>query len=261
LEKSYDSIPAPRIAIFNLTGKIIVKGWDKPAIRAVLATPSPRVVVDTQVLPSSGQAEKVVFSTRALDSAASGGEQTVDFELQVPLGSSLEIRNGVGSVQISGVQGETSVESASPLVAVTDAGGRLSVRTFGSDIEIVRPAGRVEAHSISGNLHFVNPTAATLRGNTTSGRIIYEGDFPPGADYSLSSYSGDIDVFCGASASFELRAKTVRGKVFNELPPTSKRRQVSPLPSAQSLLGTHNAGAASLELTSFAGSIRVRPRP
>jgi len=218
--------------------------------------------MDTEALPGAGAAERIQLTAHVLDPLVGGSDETTDCTMDVPLGASLEIRNRQGSVQVENLQGHTWVESAGGRISATDVSGHLTARSLGGDIEIVRPSGHVvEAFSITGALHFVAPTSRRLRGNTNSGKIAYEGDFVSGGDYVLSTYSGDIEVICPPSASFELNAKTVKGKLENVFSLTPKHRSVSPLSSARSLLGTHSTGNASVELTSFSGTIRVRHLP
>lgn len=258
--KTIESTPAPRISLTNLMGKVMVRGWDKPQVHVEYTLFSPRVEVDTELLPPTGAADKVRFTTHVLDPLVSGSEQAADYTLDVPMGASLDIRNSQGSVQLEKFQGDAGIEAVGGRITVSDFSGHLTVRSVGGDIEILRPSGRVEVYSITGNLHFVSAATAMLRASTTSGHILYEGDFMPGGDYMLSAYSGDMDIVSPPSASFELRAKTVRGKLENSLHLIPKRRPPSPLYSGNSLLGTHNAGRATVELTSFSGTIRVRPQ-
>lgn len=261
LEKAYDTTPGPRINLTNLTGQVVVRGWDKLQVRAVCATASPRVEIDTEAFPRTGPAEKIHFVTHVLDALVTGRDEAADYELQVPAGSSLEIRNRQGSVRVENMQGDVSVESVGATISVANVAGHLAVRSVGGDIEIIRPSGRVEVNSITGNLRFLAPTSSDLRASTTSGRITYDGDFVAGGDYILSAYSGDMDILCPPSASFELSAKTVKGKVDNAFPLTPNRHSASPLSSAHSLLGTHSTGKATVELTSFSGTIRIRRQP
>ena len=222
---------------------------------------SPHVEVDTEVIPPNGPADKIHFATHLLDPLVSGKDQTADYSLDVPMGTDLEIRNPQGSVRIEKFQGDdASVESVGGAILVSDFTGHLFVRSVGGNIEVIRPSGRVEAYSITGDLHFVSPTTSKLRGSTTSGRILFEGDFPDGGDYSLSAYSGDMDILCPPSASFELNAKTVRGKLENEMPMTIRHRAATPVSSANSLFGTHLTGKATVNLKSFSGTIRIRQR-
>ena len=260
LEKTFETSRSPRISLVNLTGNVVVRGWDKPQVHAVYDLFSPRVEVDAEALPSNGPADKIHFSTHVLDPQVSGDAQTVDYTLDVPLGASLEIRNPQGSVRIERMQADAAVESVGGNIVVTDFSGYLTVRSVGGNIEIIRPAGHVQANSITGSLHFVSPSTSQFRASTTSGRILYEGDFMEGGDYVLSAYSGDMEILCPASSSFELSAHTVRGKVESALPLTPKRHPASPLASGNSLLGTHNTGKATVELTSFSGMIRIRPQ-
>ena len=261
VEKSIDTTPNPRISLSNLRGRVVVKGWDHTEVRAVCSANSPRVAVETDGFPPTGPKEKIQFTTQVLDPLATGEDERADYLLDVPAGSSVEIRNRQGSVQVEKLRRDTWVESVGGTISAMDVAGQLTVRSVGGNIDIIRPSGEVQAHSITGNLHFISPTSSRLRGRTTSGKIIYEGDFALGGDYVLSSYSGDMDVACPTSASFELHAKTVRGKLDNAFVITSRRQSASPLSSGNSLLGVRNTGRARVELTSFSGTIRIRPQP
>jgi hypothetical protein len=259
VEKTFETNSTPRISISNLSGQVVIRGWDKSEVHAVYVTRSPRVEIDVVTLPPKGPAEKLHFATHVLDPLLANDAQIVDYTLDIPLGTSLEIRNPQGSVRVEGLHSDdASIESVGGTIYVSDFSGHLAARSVGGDIDIVRPVGRVEAYSITGNLHFVSPETSKLRANTTSGRILYEGDFQTGGYYLLTDYSGDMDIICPPSASFELSAKTVHGKFINSLPQFHRRRAASPLASANSLLGTHNTGDATVELTSFSGTIRIR---
>jgi len=261
VEKTFETSPNPRVTLANARGQILVRGWDKAQVHAVYSVVSPRVEVDTEVMPSNGPADKIHFATHLLDPLISGKDQTADYSLDVPMGTDLEIRNTQGSVRIEKLQADdTTVESVGGAILVSDFTGHLFLRSVGGNIDVIRPSGRVEAYSITGDLHFVSPTTSKLRGSTTSGRILFEGDFPDGGDYSLSEYSGDMEILCPPSASFELFAKTDRGKLQNEMPMTIRHQAATPLSSANSFFGTHLTGKATVNLRSFSGTIRIRQR-
>ena len=260
-ERRFDTTANPRISLSNLRGRVVVKGWEHPEVHAIYSANSPRVEVETDDFPPRGPKEKIQFTTQVLDPLVTGEDERADYWLNVPVGASVEVRNRQGSVQVEKLMHDTWVESVGGTISATDMGGQLTVRSVGGNIEIVRPSGEVQAHSINGNLYFISPSSPRLRGRTTSGKIIYEGDFALGGDYVLSSYSGDLEVACPTSASFELRAKTVRGKLENAFVITSRRQSASPLLSGNSLLGVRNTGRARVELTSFSGTIRIHPQP
>lgn len=249
----------PRISLSNLAGRVLVRGWDKPQVRALCATESPQVTIETDPMPASGPADKVYFTTRVQDPLLTGQETSADYTLDVPLESSLEIRSRQGVVQIEKLTGDAWVETVGGNISVADAAGHVAVRTVGGDIEILRSSGRVEASSVTGNLRFTAPSSAKLHGTTTSGKIVYEGDFVAGGEYVFSEYSGDMEILCPAGSSFELNARSVQGKVIKdpELSLIPRRRSGYTRYEARGLFGTHNSGNATVELTSFSGNIRI----
>jgi DUF4097 and DUF4098 domain-containing protein YvlB len=260
IEKSFDTTREPRVSLNNVKGHVLVRGWDKAQVHVVYTVASPRMEVDSQIMPDTGPADKVHFETHLLDATLPASEQGADYTLDVPTGASLDIRNPQGRIRVEGMQADASVQSVGGDISIRDYSGHLIVRSVAGDIEIIRPSGNVEASTITGNLHFVSPATTKLHGSTTSGRILYEGDFMVRGDYILSAYSGDVDIVCPPSASYELSAKTLKGKVINTMPMTRRRESASPLGASNSLLGTHNAGKATVELTSFSGNIRIRPQ-
>ncbi len=262
LEKTIDTTDSPQVSLTNLRGQVSVRGWVRNQVHFLCVTVSPRVEVDTDVMPKTGRAERIVLATHVLDPMISGADETADCALEVPTGASLEIRNRQGTVQIEKLQGQHAwVESADGRITAMDVASHLTVRSLGGDIELMRPTGRTEAYTITGNIRLLDPESKNLRANSNSGKITYRGDFVPAGEYVLSTYSGEIEVLCPFSASFELSAKTVKGKLENTFSLTPKRHASTPFASSNSLLGTHNAGSATVELTSFSGRIRVRPQP
>lgn len=258
-EKNFATTATPRVSISNLEGKVMVRGWDRMQVHVTYTIVSPKVAVDTEQVPLKGPADKVHFTSYLIDRSVQVSNPAVDYVVDVPSGASLEIHDPQGTVEVDSIKGDASVDSLGGGISVTDSAGHLSLRSVGGNIEIIRPSGRVEAYTINGNLHFVNPASSRLRGTTTSGTIIYEGDFAPGGDYVLSDYSGDITVLCPSSASFELDAKTVRGKLDNQFPLIPRGPAArSFLPAGNAIFGTQGSGQATLEVTSFSGAIHIR---
>ena len=251
----------PHISVTNLRGTIIIQGWEKPQVHAVYVFASPRIEVDKEKVPSRGQAEKLELETHLLNSQLQGQDARVDYTLEVPVGSSLEVRNPQGMVRIERIQGDTWVESVGGEIDVIDTSGDIVAHSVGGLIQIIRPSGPVEASSVTGNLSFMSPSSERIRATTTSGKILYQGNMVASGEYVLSSYNGDISILCPPSASFDLNARSVRGKLINALQLTRRPHHPSVSYYGNALFGTHNEGAATLELTSFSGSISIEPEP
>ena len=68
-----------------------------------------------------------------------------------------------------------------------------------------------------------------------------------------------MDVFCPATASFELTAKT-KGKVDTDFRMTPNQRHTAS-PYYTSFFGTYHEGKATLEVRSYNGVIRIHRQP
>jgi hypothetical protein len=260
VEKTFKTTENPRISLLNFKGTVVIRGWDKSEVHAICLTASPRVEIDCEQMPGTGEAEKVHFATHLIDPGATDQSDSADYTLEVPVGSSLDIHDPDGSITVDRVSGDQWIESVKASISVTDGAGHVSVRSLNGDIDLIRPTGRIEASSVMGNLLFKASASPMVRAHTTgSGRIIFDGNFVPTGDYVLSSYQGDVEISCPPSDSFELRARTVRGKVDNEL--QLNRRSHVPFSYGSGLFGVHNQGDATVELSSYSGTIHLRPRP
>jgi DUF4097 and DUF4098 domain-containing protein YvlB len=260
VEKTLDTTPNPRVSVSNVRGNVVVKGWDKSQVHALFTATSSKVGVDIEPTPPKGQADRVRFQTETPNASMNTGE-SADYSLDVPMNSTLDIQDTQGSVRVEKVQGDVHVYSVAAPISVTEALGHLHVESVGGNIEIVRASGRVEASTVNGDIRFASLNSADLHGITTSGRIVYQGDFVPRGNYDLATYSGEVDVFCPATASFELRAKT-KGKVENDFRMTSNERGArSASPYYTSFFGTYHEGKATLDVRSYNGAIHIHRQP
>lgn len=260
-EKTFDTTSSPHIGLSNFIGHVVVKGWDRQQVHVLYGTTSPQVIVDVDQLPPQGPAEKIHITTRLSDPKAVGVDKTVFYSLDVPLGANLEIRNSDGRVDIEKLQGDASVDSSAAIISVSDVAGRVMANSIDGNIEILRSSGKIEATSICGNLHFVSPTGSALKAQTTSGKIVYEGDFVSGGDYTFRNYSGDIDLFLPPSASFELNKTVLRGKFLSEIPTSNRPQKGRPLPGAHTFLGSNVSSTAAVRVSSYSGNVHIHRQP
>ena len=258
---SFSTIPNPDISLTNLNGTVVVRGWTESRVHAVYTMATPRIEIDATSLPDSGEAQKIELATHLLDPALRGAAARVDYTMDVPIGSSVEIRNPQGVVRVERLNGDTWIASVGSSIVVSDASGEVVARSVGGQIQIVRSSGYVEVSSVTGDLRFTSPMSSRIHASTSSGQIFYEGNLIPSAEYIMETYSGDIDVICPRSSSFELAARSVQGKVVHELKVNRRLHHRSVSAYGNALYGTHNEGAARLELTSFRGNIYLRPEP
>jgi hypothetical protein len=257
-EKTLDSTPNPRVTISNLRGRVAVRGWYKSQVHIIWTGASPNTELDTETYPPNGTAEKIHFVTHVTNPQAQPEDKSSDYLVEVPVGTSLEIRNPDGEIEVDRLRGETAVESVKGDITLADLSGHVSANSIDGNINVLRPSGSdVIATSICGNLHFVSPTAPELRASTNSGDVTYDGDFMPGGEYRLTNYSGNITVRAPESASFDLTIHRVHGKVIKKLDFTPRQHPAANFPS---FAGKHNAGDAIVELKTFSGTISILPQ-
>jgi hypothetical protein len=99
---------------------------------------------------------------------------------------------------------------------------------------------------------------------TTTGNILYDGDFVRTGLYTMNSGRGLVEVRFSGSNSFDLNAHTNLGSVDNQaaafLKPDTHTSRHSTQKFAHSLFGTVGQGLAKVELSSYSGTIRILKR-
>ncbi|MGH9781899.1 MAG: DUF4097 family beta strand repeat-containing protein, partial [Candidatus Acidiferrales bacterium] len=125
----------------------------------------------------------------------------------------------------------------------------------------MRCSGRIEVHSISGDVRLVDDHSSSIFAQTSTGNIVLDGDFLPNGIYRLKNYSGAINVQFSRGDSFDVSATSLYGKVDNQatlIPPRHPNQR--PPRGSRSLFGSFNQGRAKLELSSFNGTINIHKR-
>lgn len=255
-EKRFPVGATPTVIVTNDNGLITVRGTPRSEVHVVATKRSSNVEIDTEPMGN-----RLRFDTHLFDRNMKPQERTVDYVLEVPEKTSLEIHNVGGRVKVDGVSGGLSIDALNSSIELNDIHGSMILRSVSGNMSVARSSGRIEANSISGDLQFTDLSSQSVDGSTTSGNISFEGNFYDNGRYTLSNYSGFIDIATPADSSFELDARSVKGSVQSEIPLKSKSHTpFNPAVMRQSLLGVYNDGAASVHLSSFSGKIRIRKK-
>lgn len=246
----------PVVTIHNPNGMVTVRAWTK---REVMITAN-RASDQVEVLAEQ-TGNRVDISTRQTSSTVAPEELRADYEISVPEDAELQIHDDSGAVKVNDVLGDLNVETVGAGVDLADTAGYLNVKTVGGGFTCLRCAGRLVVSSISGSLRLLELRSYNVQAQTSTGNILFNGEFLPNGIYRLKNYSGLIEVRFSAADSFDLSATSLKGKVNNEAqltPPTHPGRFESRY--GNSLFGTFNDGHAKVELTSFDGTINIRKR-
>ena len=245
----------PVVTIHNPNGTVTIRAWTKSEVMVVANRATERVAVDAEQIGN-----RVDVLTRQVSDTAAPEDLRTDFEISVPEDAELQIHDDSGGVNVSNVLGDMNVETIAAGVDLEDAAGYLTVKTVGGSFQCVRCAGRLEVSSISGNFRLIDVRSYYVRAQTSTGNILFNGEFLPNATYRLKNYSGVIEVRFSPGDSFDLSATSLKGKVYNEAKLNRPSHHHFLPRFGNALFGTLNSGRASVQLSSFDGTINVLKR-
>ena len=240
LEKQFTVQPHPLVTLHNPSGTVVISSWNKPTVMVVSDHNSEKVEVDAEQVGN-----RVDIVTHLLAENATPDELRANYVITVPEDSELQVHSDSGSIGISKILGDMNVETVAAGIDAEDVGGYLVVQTVGGAFQCMRCTGRIEVHSISGDLRLVDDHSSNIFAQTSTGSILLDGDFLPNAVYTLKNYSGPINVRFSSGDSFDVNAASLFGKVDNQaklIPPSHPNHH--PPRGASSLFGSLNQGRA-----------------
>jgi DUF4097 and DUF4098 domain-containing protein YvlB len=256
-EKHFTVQSKPMITVRNATGKIQVKAWSKNEVQVSWTNAGGKTAVETE---QAGN--RIEVATRMTDDNASAEDVKTDFEITVPVESELSVQTDSGNVTVDSVHGDMTFDTVGANLQLSDVSGYMVIKTIDGSLVCTRCAGKLEANSISGNMQMLQPSLDSVRVQTSSGNILFDGSFLSRGVYIMKNFSGTIEVHFSPSDSFDVNATSLKGNVINQasFKPDTHGSQHTPSKWGQSLFGTMNDGHAKVELSSFSGTIKILKR-
>ena len=242
------------VTVRNPFGSVILRPAAGNEIIVAAKPHSGKVEVD-----ESHAANRVDLTSHLLQNG-SPEEESVDYDVQVPAGATVEVHASTGSIRAEKTGGDLTLESESGSIEVRDVPrSHLRLQTVNGGITVANAAAvHLVAASVGGNIQLTDVAGPSVSADTNSGAIHYRGDCSGGGDYALSTHSGDITAVLPASASLDLTARSINGSVQNDFPLQPMQHPTMALAEGKSLAGRANSGASSVRLRSFSGTIRVQ---
>lgn len=256
LEKHFKVEARPVVTIHNPNGAVTVKAWTKSEVLVIADLGSDRVDVDAQQ-----NGNRVDVATRQLSDNVAPDDFRADYQINVPQDAELQIHDDSGAVSVASVAGDMNVETIAGDVDLQDVAGYLTVATVGGAFQCLRCVGRIDVNSISGSFRLLDTRSKYVHAQTSTGNILFSGEFLPNGSYRLKNYSGVIELRFLSGDSFDMTATSLKGKVNNQAKLTQSNQSFRTPRSGQAFSGTVNvAGHARVELTSFDGTINIVKR-
>ena len=198
-----------------------------------------------------------------------------DYEIALPAGMALELKNLQGNVTLVNVPGDVRVEAyAGDVVAEALSRVRM-LRSMSGDVMLTRSTVEGDANlqsvsgdvvaqavkatsltlgTVSGSVHVKESTSLRALVRTVSGDIEFAAAPRRSGRYELKSHGGNIVVSAPGGPGFEFEASTFKGEVQSDVPTQAV------VGGARQVRGSVGDGSAFFELTSFTGDIRIRKK-
>lgn len=257
VERLFSVEGKPLVTLHNASGQVQVKSWEKNEVRIVADYSSDKLQISTE------QAEDRIEAETVVDGVNLAPEELVaNYVITLPLESALQISNDSGSVTVESVHGNMNFDTVGANLQLTDVDGYLIVKSVDGSLVCTRCTGSLDAYSIGGNFQLLQPSMDSVRIQTSSGNILFDGNFLRRGIYVLRNATGTIEVRFAPTDSFDVNAKSLYGKVVNEAPvlPDTHGSKSKPPKYGNSLFGSVNSGNAKVELSSFSGTIKILKR-
>ncbi len=259
-EKHFAVKGRPVVSIQNVAnGRIEVKSSKNPEVIVTGSQLSNKIGVESEQADN-----RIDVTATILDANAPAAELEENFSLVVPEETELQIRTQTGLIYVEQVMGDMKLESIAGDIHLKEVSGYIIVRSTGGSLVCTLCAGKLEFSSISGDAQILQPTLNNVNIMTTSGNILYDGDFFRTGLYTMRSGKGIVEVRFSSTDSFDLNAQTNLGTVDNRaeafLKPDTHGIRHAYSKYAHGLFGSIGSGLAKVELSSFSGTIRILRR-
>jgi DUF4097 and DUF4098 domain-containing protein YvlB len=259
-EKHFAVKGRPVVMMQNIAnGRIEVKSSKTPEVIIVGTQPSNKINIETEQV-----GDRIDVSTTVLDTAAQPAELEANFQITVPEETELQLRTQTGLIYVEQVMGDMTLQSVAGDVHLKEVSGYIVVRTTNGSLVCTQCAGKLDFSSVSGNAQLLQPGLTNVNLFTTSGNILFDGDFIRTGIYTMRSGKGTVEVHFSGNDSFDLKAQTATGSVDNQaeayLKPDSHGVKHIASKFTKGLFGTVGSGLAKVELSSYSGTIRILKR-
>jgi DUF4097 and DUF4098 domain-containing protein YvlB len=259
-EKHFPVKGHPVVCIHNIgNGRIEVKSSKISEVIVAGTQASSKVTLETE-----NAGDRIDVSANIVDITAQPDETEVNFQLTVPEETELELKTQTGLIYVEQVMGDMTLQSVAGDVHLKEVSGYIVVRTTHGSLVCAQCAGKLDFNSVSGNAQLLQPALTNVNLFTTSGNILFDGDFIRTGIYTMRSGKGTVEVHFSGNDSFDLNAQTATGTVDNQaeayLKPDSHGMKHMASKFTKGLFGTVGSGLAKVELSSYSGTIRILKR-
>ena len=216
VSKRYPASKNVRIELRNISGTIVVESWNRDEIRLSATIESK----NASVVPK--QIDQNLVVDVMSDNRGKGDIGDVNFKLQVPVNSSVDVETVRGNISVANIR-----------------------------------SGLVRAHvSSEGDIILANIVASNVVAQNVMGDIFFYGEFSRGGTYEFKSNKGNITIRIPGDSDFRLvAASPARRIALNDFWNNNFKTQ-----DGRKIVGDVGDGRSSVSVTNFSGQITFMRR-
>jgi DUF4097 and DUF4098 domain-containing protein YvlB len=243
-------------------GEISVNGWNRDDMRI-------------RASAGSGQVTLRISATGALlrPTSERGGFSGLRYEVTVPAGvrvlmrttsgtliargvrGDIEAHNISGRVELSDIAGLADIASVSGQVAGANLNGGLRADVTSGEVNVSGAEGEIVIDNSSGTITLSGIRSTSVRVETMSGSVSFQGTIESAGRYEFTAHSGSIKLILPPSVGALLTAATYTGSITSEFtPPPQTMRRGDHEKRLELLLGD---GSARITAETFSGAIII----
>ena len=265
-----DAAANGQVVVRNVTGDIVVTGWDQNAVQVTgeiadsaerldVRRDGDRIVVDV-VYPENWQGNR--------DSAGD-----TDLAISVPRGSELDVETVSADIRVSGVDGEQRLVSVNGDIDLNDLAAEAQIESVGGDIRVTGRgatsrtsanavsgdigldgvSGEISIGAVSGDIRIVGGLITRAVVESVSGDVNFRGQLAADARFRATSTSGDIRLSFAGDAAAEYNLSSFSGDIDNCFGPSAQQSRVGP-PNTAITFTEGNSGAR-VDVSTMSGDI------
>lgn len=242
-------------------GEVVVSGWSRNQVK-VLAT-SERGQIDLGATPSHIEIG---------DRTSHGRRGDTHLEVSVPEGTRITVSGQSTDISVRGVNGEVEVATMNGDVIIDNASSRVEFNSVSGDVQISRVqgdlrgeamsgeidvtdvTGLVDVESVSGDLTLRNVRSRSVRAESVSGSVEFDGRTEKGGRYDFASHSGDVRLLLPPALGALISVETFSGTIDSDFPITLQPGQRH----GKQFEFQVGDGGARIDATSFSGGIYIQ---
>jgi DUF4097 and DUF4098 domain-containing protein YvlB len=235
-QKSYTIGAGGQVRIANVSGDIIIKGYNGPSILVSGIKQGP----DRDLVEVEDFSTATTIDLRVRYQECRSCNASVRFEVQVPNSVKYNfdrISTASGDIEASSITGEITIKTASGDLKLNDVNGTINASSASGDVHVGNAIGAVSARTASGD---VDVEITRLEG---ADKLVF------------SSASGDVSVRMPGSLSAEIDMSTHSGDLETDFPIEVREMKSG---SGRFARGRVGDGAISLTIKTASGDVRLK---